>query len=223
MDKIKIRIQLIYLIIIPIKIYQLFISPLISNNCRFYPSCSNYCIESLLKFGFIKGSFLTFLRLIKCHPFGKSGFDPVKKKITFKPVKLERIKNYRKENLYYNLPNELASYKEDSYSSTKHFGLFCDDKLISGLTLIEDRSAYKNNKSIQIRGMFTIKGEYNKGYGTSLINFLIDYSKKRKIKKIWCNARFNAINFYKKNSFHSYGNTFQIKFIGKHKKVIRDI
>ena len=81
MDKIKIRIQLIYLIIIPIKIYQLFISPLISNNCRFYPSCSNYCIESLLKFGFIKGSFLTFLRLIKCHPFGKSGFDPVKKKL----------------------------------------------------------------------------------------------------------------------------------------------
>ena len=184
----------------------------------------NFYSKRIIKFlGISLVTSFAFFEINKMSSIRKKWFWSCKKKITFKPVKLERIKNYRKENLYYNLPNELASYKEDSYSSTKHFGLFCDDKLISGLTLIEDRSAYKNNKSIQIRGMFTIKGEYNKGYGTSLINFLIDYSKKRKIKKIWCNARFTAINFYKKNSFHSYGNTFQIKFIGKHKKVIRDI
>tara|TARA_B100000963_G_scaffold317855_1_gene298547 strand:+ start:454 stop:1041 length:588 start_codon:yes stop_codon:yes gene_type:complete len=191
------------------------------NNCRFYPSCSNYCIQSLLKFGLIKGLVFTFFRLIKCHPFGQSGFDPVKKKITFKPITLQIIKNYRKENLYHNLPKKLASYKEDSYLTTKHFGLFCDNKLISGLTLIEDKNENQNNRSIQIRGMFTIKSEYNKGYGSTLINLLIKYLKKRDFQIIWCNARLKAINFYKKNNFYGSGKTFKIKLIGDHQKVIR--
>ena len=67
-----------------VKIYKFFISPLLGNNCRFLPTCSNYFIESLVELGLIKGSFLGFKRLFSCHPIkilgAREGFDPVKKK-----------------------------------------------------------------------------------------------------------------------------------------------
>ena len=59
-----------------IKIYQ--ILPLKTHNyCRFYPTCSNYAIEAIEKYGFIKGWYLSIKRILKCHPFGKKGYDPV--------------------------------------------------------------------------------------------------------------------------------------------------
>ena len=60
-----------------IKIYQGFISPIFPSNCRFYPSCSVYGKQSILKYGLFKGSFLSIKRVLKCHPFGASGEDPV--------------------------------------------------------------------------------------------------------------------------------------------------
>ena len=50
------------------------------TNCRFYPTCSNYMIESLDEYGLVKGLYLGIKRIIICHPFGKSGYDPVPKK-----------------------------------------------------------------------------------------------------------------------------------------------
>lgn len=61
-----------------IKIYKRFISPLLGNRCRFYPSCSSYAIEAITKYGAIKGSFMAFKRIIRCHPFNPGGYDPVK-------------------------------------------------------------------------------------------------------------------------------------------------
>tara|TARA_B110000444_G_C18766791_1_gene560418 strand:+ start:715 stop:960 length:246 start_codon:yes stop_codon:yes gene_type:complete len=69
-----------YIFIKIIKIYQLIISPVIGPNCRFYPSCSNYMIESIKEWGSLKGLFLGVKRITRCHPFGKSGNDPVPKK-----------------------------------------------------------------------------------------------------------------------------------------------
>ena len=67
-----------------IKIYQYLISPLLGNRCRFLPSCSDYCIESLNEHGFFKGVFFGLKRIIKCHPVkflgGSSGLDLVPKK-----------------------------------------------------------------------------------------------------------------------------------------------
>ena len=63
-----------------IKIYKFFISPLLGNSCRFAPTCSDYSIEALKTYGFLKGLFLSFKRIISCNPWGGSGFDPVKKK-----------------------------------------------------------------------------------------------------------------------------------------------
>lgn len=47
------------------------------NACRFYPTCSNYAIEAISKYGFIKGWYLTLKRILRCNPFGGSGYDPV--------------------------------------------------------------------------------------------------------------------------------------------------
>ena len=60
-----------------IKFYQSWISPLKPPTCRFVPTCSNYAIIAIEKYGAIKGVFLTIKRLIKCHPFHKCGYDPV--------------------------------------------------------------------------------------------------------------------------------------------------
>lgn len=68
-----------FLAIAVIKFYQYFISPLLGNRCRFYPSCSHYAIEAITLHGVVKGLYLTLRRLLKCHPFHEGGHDPVPK------------------------------------------------------------------------------------------------------------------------------------------------
>ena len=222
MEKIKIKNPVIILLVFPIRIYQIFISPYIAPSCRFYPSCSQYCLESLQKFGFFKGIYYSLMRLKECHPFGKSGFDPVKENLKFREISLFLIKKYRKENLYFNLSKNLADYKEDKYKETKHFAIYKDERVVSGLTLIKDISDFQN-KSFQIRGMFTTKYEKEKGYGSMLIEKIIIKLRKDKIKFLWCNSRILAIEFYKKNKFKETGKEFHIKLLGKHKKLTRKI
>ena len=60
-----------------IKLYQFIISPLTPPSCRYSPTCSQYALEALKKYGIIKGVSLTFKRIIKCHPWGGSGYDPI--------------------------------------------------------------------------------------------------------------------------------------------------
>jgi hypothetical protein len=69
-----------FLAIAVIKFYQYFISPLLGNRCRFYPSCSNYALEAITLHGAVKGFYLTLKRLLKCHPFHEGGLDPVPEK-----------------------------------------------------------------------------------------------------------------------------------------------
>jgi len=67
-----------YILIFIISAYQKMVSPLFPPTCRFYPSCSQYAKESLLKHGFCKGLYYTLRRILKCHPFHPGGYDPVK-------------------------------------------------------------------------------------------------------------------------------------------------
>ena len=60
-----------------VRVYQCCISPFMINSCRYYPSCSSYCRDSIHNFGFHKGIFLTLKRLARCHPFSRGGYDPV--------------------------------------------------------------------------------------------------------------------------------------------------
>lgn len=67
-----------------IRFYQKFISPLFPGVCRFRPTCSQYMIEAIEIHGIVKGIWLGTKRICRCHPWGKSGFDPVPKKNTNK-------------------------------------------------------------------------------------------------------------------------------------------
>jgi hypothetical protein len=60
-----------------IKVYQVILSPFIGGACRYTPTCSNYGIEAIRKYGAIKGSWLTIKRIASCNPWGGSGYDPV--------------------------------------------------------------------------------------------------------------------------------------------------
>jgi uncharacterized protein len=66
-----------YLAAALIRLYQWTLSPLLGPTCRFYPSCSHYALQSILRFGFFHGSWLTLKRLGRCHPWHPGGFDPV--------------------------------------------------------------------------------------------------------------------------------------------------
>lgn len=62
-----------------IRFYRKYISPHKKPCCRFIPTCSQYAIEAIEKYGAFKGGYLALRRILKCHPFsGKSGYDPVK-------------------------------------------------------------------------------------------------------------------------------------------------
>jgi uncharacterized protein len=63
--------------ILVIKLYQWIISPLLGPKCRFTPTCSQYAIEALKKYGVFKGTWLSVKRISRCHPWGGHGYDPV--------------------------------------------------------------------------------------------------------------------------------------------------
>ena len=71
-----------------IKGYKFLISPLFGNSCRYLPTCSEYSIEALKNYGFLKGSYMSLKRIISCHPIkflgGGEGFDPVEKNVKVK-------------------------------------------------------------------------------------------------------------------------------------------
>lgn len=68
------------IIIALIRFYQLALSPLKQPTCRFSPTCSQYSIEAIERFGVIKGTYLSVRRILKCHPFHEGGYDPVPEK-----------------------------------------------------------------------------------------------------------------------------------------------
>lgn len=81
----KLKTMLNLLILIPslilikiIRVYQKFSALKVVRTCRFYPTCSQYFVEALQKYGFFKGSYLGIRRILRCHPFNKGGYDPLK-------------------------------------------------------------------------------------------------------------------------------------------------
>lgn len=67
----------VWVLCMPIRFYQLCISPLFPPSCRFTPTCSEYARQALIKHGVVKGLWLALRRLLRCHPWGGHGYDPV--------------------------------------------------------------------------------------------------------------------------------------------------
>jgi len=66
------------ILILFIRFYQRFVSPAFPPSCRFYPSCSEYAVQAIRKHGPFKGTLMAVWRLLRCNPFCKGGYDPVK-------------------------------------------------------------------------------------------------------------------------------------------------
>ncbi|KPK33481.1 MAG: hypothetical protein AMK70_09430 [Nitrospira bacterium SG8_35_1] len=64
-------------VIFAVRQYQKYISPFLSQSCRFFPSCSSYCIDAVESRGTIQGLWLSIKRVLRCHPFHPGGYDPV--------------------------------------------------------------------------------------------------------------------------------------------------
>jgi len=71
---------LVFPFLMIIRFYQVAISPFLPAVCRFEPTCSHYAIEALKRHGLFYGSFLAARRILSCHPWGRSGYDPVPQK-----------------------------------------------------------------------------------------------------------------------------------------------
>jgi len=66
-----------HLVLIPVRLYQILVSPLLPPACRYYPSCSHYMVEAVTKHGALKGVWYGLRRLFRCAPWGGHGYDPV--------------------------------------------------------------------------------------------------------------------------------------------------
>jgi len=66
-----------YLLIYLIQFYRFFISPFFPPTCRFYPTCSSLAIKTIEEYGVLWGGWLAIKRLFRCHPFGRTGYDPL--------------------------------------------------------------------------------------------------------------------------------------------------
>lgn len=66
-----------HVVILLIQAYRYLLSPLLPPSCRFYPTCSEYAIQAIQANGFVRGSFLALRRVLRCHPWGGHGYDPV--------------------------------------------------------------------------------------------------------------------------------------------------
>ena len=75
------------ILIFLLKGYKKIISPILPGACRFTPTCSEYAMEAIEKFGAIKGSLLSAYRVLRCNPFCRGGYDPVPERFTFKRQK----------------------------------------------------------------------------------------------------------------------------------------
>jgi uncharacterized protein len=71
--------------VLPIRLYQRLLSPAFGQRCKYYPSCSQYAVQAIDRFGILRGLVLAVWRLLRCNPFSHGGLDPVDNQRLFKP------------------------------------------------------------------------------------------------------------------------------------------
>jgi len=74
-----------FVAVLPIRVYQRVISPMTGPHCKYYPTCSDYAVQAVQRFGILRGLVLAGWRLLRCNPLSRGGFDPVEAQRLFKP------------------------------------------------------------------------------------------------------------------------------------------
>ncbi len=72
-------------LVLPIRLYQRLLAPMLGERCKYYPSCSEYAAQAITRFGILRGLVLAGWRLLRCNPWSHGGFDPVEQQRLFKP------------------------------------------------------------------------------------------------------------------------------------------
>ena len=78
-----------------VRLYQLLVSPLFPSSCKYHPSCSQYAIDALRRYGVVRGSVLAAWRLLRCHPWSNGGVDRIDDQTLFRPRATDRISGSR--------------------------------------------------------------------------------------------------------------------------------
>ena len=73
-----------FVAVLPIRLYQRLISPVVGSRCKYYPSCSEYAAQAIGRFGILRGLVLAGWRLLRCNPWSHGGFDPIEQQQLFK-------------------------------------------------------------------------------------------------------------------------------------------
>jgi len=110
----------------------------------------------------------------------------------------------------------IYQYQGDFDKKTVHFGCFSKNILIGIVTVMEKSNPLLNNKQFQLRGMAVSKEFQKNGVGALLVNKVKEFCIENNANVLWCNARENAVNFYRKQGFKIQGEVFHIEHVGNH-------
>ena len=141
------------------------------------------------------------------------------KKIEARIISSSLTYNIRNKVLWPHKKFENCKLSIDEFSSTYHIGSFLKNELISVGTFLEEKNQNFDKKLIQyrLRAMGTLKEFEGLSGGKSLLLYAINLLREKKINLLWCDARINAIPFYKKIGLKTKGDFYNIPLIGKHK------
>ena len=142
---------------------------------------------------------------------------PAVTKITIESVRLEDIIEIRHVVLRQGQPRSSCYFPEDSFKHTIHFAALQNDAIIGCASLYkESHPDFKLKQSWRIRGMAVLEAHQGKAIGSQLLEACVNHAIANKADVVWCNARINAVAFYKKQGFKIIGDEFDIPEIGPH-------
>jgi GNAT superfamily N-acetyltransferase len=134
-----------------------------------------------------------------------------------KKITAEATFSVRNPVLRPNLPVETCHFEGDNDPTTAHFGFYQEEKLIGIISVFQKHNKiWSNYKQIQIRGMAVLEDFQKNGIGEALIKYVTALSVENGVELIWFNARKNAVPFYDKLGFYSFGSAFEIDGVGTH-------
>ncbi len=142
--------------------------------------------------------------------------------IEIREIKASETYNIRKTVLRDGIPLS-PIFEGDLVVDTFHLGAFKDNALIAVSTYINASTPYLEGSQYQLRGMATLQDYQGLGAGKLMLQYAVLKLIKKSIDYLWCNARINAVSFYKKQGLKTIGDEFSIPYIGKHYVMFKEI